>query len=368
MNTVCHLTSAHPSNDIRIFHKECLSLQKAGYHVVLLVSKNRVITGVEPEGIVIRTVPGLRFRLLRVLVAPWLFFVHALRCRASVYHLHDPELLPAGFLLKAAGRRVLYDAHENTAHQVLNKYYLSGFLKQPAAWLIRWFENLAARFFDGIVASTEGVGLAFPSAQQSKIALVRNYPDPKEFAGITAEGHKGGVCYVGTISRGRGVETIIDSVKYHEADVELAGYQYPAGWLDRLLDHEGPGRVRYLGVVDRRGIRKILERARVGLVVLSPGKNHQLALPVKMFEYMAAGLPVIASNFPLWKSIIEDHECGWCIEPDDPEQLGYTIKRLLNDQELCRHMGENGRRVVMEKYNWINEEKTLMKLYNKILA
>ena len=82
---------------------------------------------------------------------------------------------------------------------------------------------------------------------------------------------------------------------------------------------------------------------------------------------MAAGLPVIASNFPLWKEIVEGHECGYCIEPDNPRVLGETVEYLLERDWLRAQMGENGRKAVLEKFNWSREAQRLLQLYKKLL-
>ena len=82
-----------------------------------------------------------------------------------------------------------------------------------------------------------------------------------------------------------------------------------------------------------------------------------------MFEYMAAGIPVVASNFPLWKEIIEENKCGICVEPANVEQISDAVNYLLNNPEEAQRMGANGRKAVEEKYNWNNEAKTLLQLY-----
>ena len=92
--------------------------------------------------------------------------------------------------------------------------------------------------------------------------------------------------------------------------------------------------------------------------------NHVNALPNKMFEYMSAGLPVIASNFPLWKEIVEGNKCGLTVNPLSPKEIAEAIRYLLAHPEEARKMGENGRKAVLEKYNWDNESRKLMVFYN----
>ena len=360
MKKVCHITSAHPADDIRIYHKECLSLAGAGYQVVLLVNGNKSFRS---DLIEIRHLPGVRSRLLRMLVSPLIFFVYALRQKVVLYHLHDPELLPAGFLLKVFGRKVIYDAHENTPGQLLEKYYLPPLFRRLFSKVVRLLENLAARFFDGVVAATSVVKDGYPRYLQDKITPVRNYPDIREFSDLEPDGKERAVCYVGALSRSRGLDTMIDSLPHHGARLELAGYVYPPDLLDGIEE----SRIHYHGVTDRKGVREIFRNSSAGLVVLPDNHHHSLALPIKMFEYMAAGLPVIASNIPLWRKIVEGHGCGVCIEPEDPALLGETIEKLLSDEPLRKKMGENGRQAVAERYNWQQEEQVLFDLYEKMI-
>jgi len=370
MNKVCHLTSAHPVDDIRIYHKECLSLARAGYPVVLIAGgadASKVVRA-KAEGLEVVGVTRFRHRLLRMTATPLLICLKALRCRAALYHLHDPELLLAGYLLKLAGKRVVYDAHEDTSRQILSKYYLNRPMRWLASRIIRAMEDLAARTFDGIITPTAGVKKGFPRAWHHKITQVANYPDVHEISAISEGLRSTTLCYVGAISQSRGIHTLVESLAYHRASLELAGPVYPPQLAGQVLRGKHASRIRYHGVVGRPAIQSILSKAAVGVVVLLPGENHQISLPIKMFEYMAAGLPVIASDFPLWKQIVEDNGCGVCIEPGNPQLLGETVEHLLENDALRTRMGNNGRRAVQQKYNWAGEEKRLLQLYEKLLG
>jgi glycosyltransferase involved in cell wall biosynthesis len=82
---------------------------------------------------------------------------------------------------------------------------------------------------------------------------------------------------------------------------------------------------------------------------------------------MSAGIPVIASDFPLWKSIVSTADCGICVNPLDTKELATAIQKLLEDDELCRRLGENGREAVQQQYNWEMESRKLIELYSEIL-
>jgi glycosyltransferase involved in cell wall biosynthesis len=363
MNKVCHLTSAHPPNDVRIFHKECLALYKKGYQVMLLANGNSVF---DPEQVDVMGIQLPGNRLLRILFSPWLFLIRSLKKRAAVYHLHDPELLPVGFMLKLAGKKVIYDAHENTSLQILTKYYLSGWMRKPASRVVRMVEDLSARFFDAVITTSRPIKEAFPASRQHKVMIVGNYPRADEFVGISHDQKEHSVCYVGAMSEARGLYAMMESLSYHEARLEMAGRFYPPGLHQAVLRDKNQDRIRYHGVMDRPGIERIYRISKIGLLPLLPNPHHHVILPIKLFEYMAAGLPVVASNFPLWREIVEGTGCGWCVDPEDPEAMGNTIARLLGDQALRKRMGQKGRHAVEQFYNWESQEKVLWQLYNQI--
>jgi glycosyltransferase involved in cell wall biosynthesis len=130
----------------------------------------------------------------------------------------------------------------------------------------------------------------------------------------------------------------------------------------------GWSRVNYLGYLDRTGVQKALQRSVAGLVTLQPLRNYIEAMPIKLFEYMAAGLPVIASDFPLWKDIVIGNKCGICVNPTRPEEIAAAIEHLIRDRSAARRMGQNGRDAVETKYNWKVEEARLLKFYKGVIA
>ena len=127
-------------------------------------------------------------------------------------------------------------------------------------------------------------------------------------------------------------------------------------------------KVDFLGYVDREGINRTLNSSVAGLVVLHPTISYIDSLPVKMFEYMCAGIPVIASDFPLWRSIIDNAQCGLCVDPLETQEIADAIDYLVTHPEEARAMGENGRKSVIERYNWSIEEAKLFDFYDQVLG
>lgn len=124
--------------------------------------------------------------------------------------------------------------------------------------------------------------------------------------------------------------------------------------------------IKYIGRINRKEVNALYGCSRAGIVIYQPAKNHFEAQPIKLFEFMAAGLPIVASNFPLWRKIVEDNHCGICVDPSDVEAVRNACTELLSNPEKSQQLGRNGRKAVLEKYNWANEEKELLALYESL--
>lgn len=177
--------------------------------------------------------------------------------------------------------------------------------------------------------------------------------------------------YEGGIFKERGIIQVINALELIEnpynVKLHLYGKFDPPELELEVNGMKGFKKVIYKGYVEYRKIPQILGKADGGIVCYLPLPNHIAALPNKLGEYMMAGLPVIASNFPLWREIIEGNRCGICVDPTKPEDIVKAVEYLIDHPEESQRMGENGRKAVLEKYNWEMEGKKILKLYNKLL-
>jgi glycosyltransferase involved in cell wall biosynthesis len=365
MIKICHLTSVHPRYDTRIFVKQCVSLARAGYDVALVVADGKGHE--EKDGVKILDVGVGRFgrveRMSRTVMA---VYKKALRVDADIYHFHDPELIPVGLLLKALGKKVIYDVHEDVQRQNLSKPYMPAAFRKPVSLMIGALEAFSARRFDGVVTATPFINRRFLELGANAVN-VNNYPLASELYIAENQWKKKEkvVCYVGGIAKFRGAFEMVDAIGKTKYRLLLAG-DFEPGLEDKLKQMPGWRQVEELGFVDREGVKAAISRSMAGLVVLHPTINYIDALPVKMFEYMSAGIPVVASNFPLWKEIVEGNNCGICVDPLDPEEIAGAIQFIVNHPAEAEQMGKNGRRAVEERYNWDVEEEKLLRLYGKM--
>jgi glycosyltransferase involved in cell wall biosynthesis len=366
MNKVAHLTSVHPRYDVRIFYKQCLSLRKFGYDVTLIVADSQCseVNG----GVKIISVGCLLGRLNRILKTTKLILDSAIAVDADIYHFHDPELIPVGLKLKRMGKKVIFDSHEDVPKQLLGKPYLGATSKRVLSGAFSLFERYACRNFDGIIAATPFIQNKFSSINSNTIDI-NNFPIVGELeTEISWKEKQREVCYVGGIADIRGIREIVRACGLLRSDARLnLGGHFNDNALEfEVMKYAGWTRVKAHGQLDRTGVRQLLAQSMAGLVTLYPLINYMDALPVKMFEYMAAGIPVISSNFPLWRSIVDDNDCGLCVNPKNSNEIAAAIDYLVTNPEIAQHLGENGRRAVLEKYNWQLEAVKLIKFYEGI--
>jgi glycosyltransferase involved in cell wall biosynthesis len=362
------LTTAHSRNDTRIFLKQCKSLIAHGYEVILVVADGK---GNEcKDNVKIIDVGRLPGRLNRMLRTTQRTLQKAIELDADIYHFHDPELIPAALKLKHLGKKVIFDSHEDVPKQLLRKPYLNPILLRLLSTIFGLFERYACPHFDGIITATPVICDKFLSINENSLDI-NNFPMIGELdASVPWTSKRNEVCYVGLIGSIRGIQEVICACEFLQtsARLNLAGRFSEPTVESNVMSSPGWGRVNKLGIVDRTGVREIFGRSVAGIVTYHPLPNHIDAQPNKMFEYMSAGIPVIASNFALWREIIEGNNCGLCVDPLNPRAIASAIDFMIDNPERAQKMGENGQRAVINRYNWGVEEAKLFDFYNTVLG
>jgi len=369
-NKIVHLSTVHPVQDTRILYKEVWSLAVNNFEVMLAAQCKK--TQESLEGIKILCLPTPKNRFSRFFGSAYRACMLSLHERADVYHFHDPELIPVGLLLRVMGKKVVYDVHEDLPRQILSKHWIPSMFRGLVSKTAAITEWIAAKFMSGIVAATPAIAKRFPA---HKTVVVQNFPLLSEFEdvdGIPYQDRPMQIAYVGGISAIRGAREMIRAMEYLpeklRARLAMAGAFSPPELEGEIRKLPGWHYVDFLGWQDRRSVAKLLGRSRVGLVLFHPEPNHMEAQPNKLFEYMAAGIPVVASNFPLWREIVEGDGCGLTVDPRDPKAIAEAIQWLLEHPKEAEEMGKRGRRAVLEKYNWDREAEKLLDLYRRLLA
>ena len=371
---VVHLTVVHREQDPRIHRKQCRSLQQAGYEVHLMLGGDW--SGVH-EGICMHSLserserPPLRRQWSRQLRAAR----DAPALRASLYHLHDPHLIPLGMALKLRGARVVYDVHEHYPDHARGK--LSGRPLRAEAKAAMWkaLEAAARRSFDGFVCASAELAERFPPEMT---VVVGNFPILEELElsppSLPLRERPPVALYLGCSRPDRGVRHLVDAARllpdHMGATLRLAGEMRPAGLADEIRALPWADRIEVLPERRSRAwVAEQLSEAAVGVAVQTATLNASEGWRSnKLFEYMAAGLPVIVPDVPRWREIVDRFECGIAVPADEPRAIANAIATLLRDRELAAELGRNGRAAVEGGLNWEMEAVALLDLYERLVG
>jgi len=317
----------------------------------------------------IKAVPPATSRFTRITRVSWQVTREALRAHADLHHFHDVELIPAGLVLRVLGKKVVYDVHEDYPRRGIFLRRVPGLGWQPLGWILERIEGIAARCFSAIVTVVPAIDQRF-SRHNPRTVMVQNFPSAVELQDVSQEDwgeRSSAVAYVGQISTIRGVRQMVQAMEMVpgrlNATLELAGAFTPSTDPQPIMALPGWKRVRYAGSADRNQVRRILGQVRAGLAILLPYPNHEHAVPTKLYEYMAAGIPVIASDFAHLRKIVAGANCGLLVNPLDPKAIASAIECILSCPQEAHAMGQRGRAAVETQYNWESEQAKLLDLY-----
>lgn len=359
---IVHVSSAHPWTDNRVHLREAASCARAGYRTALVAVENGLSvsgTGVEARRL------RRRGRLSRVTAGTVTAVLAALRLRPRVAHFHDPELVWAVPLFRVLGVKVVWDAHEDVPDQVRDKHYLSPKQSAALSWLARLVVRVASTS-DAVVTATERIAERFPA---SKTTVVHNFPTYRAqdsfSTPVTSRSLRVG--YIGALGVYRGSEVlpraIADPGFPGDWTLHMAGSFSPPMERDAFLEGICGDRTVLHGQVGPDEARDLLLDTRVGIVTFLPNAAHLEALPTKMFEYLAAGIPVIASDFPLWRRMLEPHDCATFVDPNSPAQIAAAVRRYADDETLLESHSRNALRAARESFTWASQETRLIDVY-----
>ncbi|GGR53956.1 glycosyltransferase WbpH [Deinococcus seoulensis] len=362
------LTTVHPENDVRIYHKQAISI--SAQHEVTLIAPKKTKEKLKLENYI--PLKNSKSRFSRLAIQKQAYNV-VIKIRPDVIHLHDPELIFLGILLKLGGYKIVWDVHESLPGQVLNKKWIPRHLRRPVSMIASGIEFLAGKFFDRIIVATQSIGKSFPA---EKTFVIQNFPilgemhshDSNRFSRSTPIFfHGGGLTEI------RGIKEIIEAIyilnnefKY-PGILRLVGKFESAYFEDICRKSRGWKYVDYHEWVGREDLAKLLGSADAGVITFLPAPNHIDSQPNKIFEYMSASLPIIVSDFPSWKELIgSDEVSGLAVDPKDPYKIAQAMKYLIDNPEESKSMGERGYEKVANYFNWGAESEKLKDIYSSL--
>jgi len=361
---IVHL-STYPADDIRIFQKACKSEIADGYQVTQIVCHDHDET---VDGVRIRALPPSKGRISRMVGLSWKMYREAKRQNADIYQFHHPDLIPAGLLLKLSGKKVIYDTREFYPDKILSMRWIPVKVRPIISSAFRVYERITSAVWDHVLVADRYSAKAFTGRP---ISVVPNYPLLTSVEGVAnKQNEMRKLIYVGGLSEERGLGVMLKIAELlldHNVELELMGTcPFPED-ENRI---RAVTNVRYLGNQNLRAVYQHIAEADLGLLLLQPIPAYAYAgeNTLKLFEYMWCGLPLVSSDFPNLRQIIEAAQCGICIDPCNAERAAVAIKNLLDQPELRQQMGTNGRDAVLRAYNWPAASKVLSQVYKNVLS
>ncbi|TMW72346.1 glycosyltransferase family 4 protein [Alteribacter natronophilus] len=364
---VVHITTVHHPLDPRIYYKECVSLQKAGYDVTLIAPEAEGMG--EEHPVPVAAFSKSRNRFVSMLLSPFKAYRMAKGMNADIYHFHDPELLPIAWLLKRKTNAVIYDIHEDYETGIVQRNYLNRPLRVLASRVYKGVEKLLSSSMKLCLAEK------YYKEKYPEGRCILNYPlvNEKLLAGGKNSRPKNQLIYTGNvrIDRGALIHSAIPSY-CPEVSVSFFG-QCSSSLADRMKKQaeEQMDKVTIEGVgryVPKNEIDENLANGKwlAGLAVFPPSPHFRKKELTKFFEYMTAGIPIICSDFQVWKDFVRKYDCGIAVNPDSPEEIRGAVTYLMENPDRAAEMGANGQKAVLNELNWSKEEEKLVSWYREI--
>lgn len=392
---VVHLTSHHNILDNRVFYRECRSLVAAGYDVALVAPHERDELR---DGVRVLGVPRYRNRLERVTVTAFRAVRRALAERPAIIHFHDPDLIPWGLVLRLFGHKVIYDVHEDFTQAAGVRPWVPDALR-PLVARFSDFTAWIARHCLTIVIAERYYERRFPAA-----TVVLNYPHLERSAALQTIGRQPErrpghirLLYIGNVTWSRGAfihaelarrlpgceilisgscdPAIAGEIRQRSGDATL-GFVSPEGDISWEKRSTRPAETVSTIILDgvgfyvphERMLAALGEEWTAGIAVFPYTEHYYEKELTKFFEYMAAGLPLVVSDFPNWRALSAARGAGLCVDPEDWDAIIGAIRRLHDNPAEAIAMGMNGRKAVQESFNWQSQADNLIGLYERLLG
>lgn len=368
---VVHISTVHPPLDTRIYYKECLSLAEEGFNTTLIISEHKDTEQINRELINVIEIKKVKNRFFRILKSNLEAFKVAKKLNADIYHLHDPELLLIGRLIKNKSNTVIFDVHEDYETSIRQKKYL----KKPFNILFSKIYN----FIEKILIKKLELCFAekYYKEKYNRGIQILNYPLIKNLdikqQSFSSNKSEVNLLYTGAISSDRGAYIHAELPNMDKnIKVKLVGIcsNDTANQMYEITNDKS--RLIIKGVnefIPRNEIDDEYKKGHwlAGLALFPPTDHYMKKELTKFFEYMNVGIPIICSNFPHWIEFIEKYQCGITVDPFNEKEIIDAIHYLRDNPQKALQMGENGKMAVQNELNWNKEKEKLIDWYNNLI-
>ncbi|WHZ28967.1 MAG: hypothetical protein OJF51_003767 [Nitrospira sp.] len=374
MLRICHVCNGHSVDDGRVFHRACCELAKAGYDVHLL-AQGKGTQAYQEKGVTIHPLPPSKGRIQRYISSSRVAQIAA-DLKPDLFHVHEPALL-GPVIARAGSLPVIYDVHESFLDMLAENTWLPIWGKPFARVAWDYWERQLVRQCAGVVVVTDPIAKRYASLHPN-VRVIANYPEWSAGENLPPATRDGRTCVIaGALTMDRGLLEVFKALailKQRDVEVKLAlaGPSISDGYLKSLLAKANDlgihRQVRYHGILSRNKAQILQHDSSIGIVTYLPTPNSVVGLPNKLMECMSLGLPVVCSNFPVYREVAGTTGAGILVDPTVPEEIADAIESLVRDPARAHRMGEAGKAAVRDRFNWQVESIKLLDLYQQLIG
>lgn len=363
MSKVCHIDIQERTHIMRPYREAAAAVDAGMEAVIIYQGDSALEDGIEYIGF-----PKAKNRFDRFFNRSRNMVKAALETDADIIQLHAPEYLLYALKLKRAGKKVIFDSHEDYPIQIKGKGYIPTPLRKVVSEMYAAYESYICKRIDGVVYPCTYLGKNIFEDRAKRSLKIDNYSKVvSSFS--SAKVKKRQVIYAGTLSVDRGVTQLARAVMKTDGELLLCGPFVSESYREEILESFPSQKVKYLGSVGREELFELYSACMAGASVLLPVGQYPIGdnLATKVYEFMQCGLPVVTSDFRYAREANDRWRFGICVDPENVDEIANAIQYIFDHPDEARQMGENGRRAIEEEFNWAREEKKLLALYEELL-
>ena len=358
MCRVAHVSSVHSRYDTRILYNQCSSLSDS-FDTTFFVCDGKADEVVNNVKII--NCFNYERRLARILASIFVLIFFIWKKDIKVYHLHDPELFFLGIILKSTGKKVVYDVHEDYYEDIKIKSWLNPWTAILIASIYKLIFSCVFRICDEVITVTEKI--------QGKIncnsKIIKNYPDLDRFQLKLGMKKKFSGIYIGSISIERGIQTVLNLHKKFEFPIVIAGKFADQNVEKLVMTQVETGKVVYLGFIKPDEVPEVMSSASIGFHLVTTNENLLSGLPLKIFEYIASGLPVICSKSNTWEAYFGEFKTVFFVDPHSIREIERAIKLC---ETVTLDMLSKSQVLLRKRYSWESQQVHLSDIYDQLCS
>jgi glycosyltransferase involved in cell wall biosynthesis len=372
---VCHFSSVHSIHDTRVFHRECVSLGNK-FDVTLIGIGN--FSGIK-NGIKIIGISPSKNRLFRIFSSGIKAYSEAVKIDASIYHIHDAEMIPFGILLSISGKHVIYDIHENTAGDILNRIWIPLVTRKIFKYLYQLLLKSANNYLFIIPVIAENKFKEKLFLKEGNYCVIQNYADVIQLLPFRISNRfnlpKNEIIYAGMIQdHYYDINPLLGAIeilsnKGIEVKLHVAGFLGWGKFQDILDRHPNLDRnlIQYHGKISQEELFSITKVCKIGICLKNQNNDLVFSHERKLFEYIGLGLPSIFCNREIYTNFNELHKIGIACNIQSQNEIAQKIGDLISDENNYHLLEENCLKIANKNINWESEFFKLEKCYTDLI-